>query len=142
MKKPRKKKAVIIGTIGKIGVVDSHKNVLSATLNLNPKKSKAVNYQKEVDQAKTVTRIAKEDIPCDACQWLKIKINPLLRSKLTAKEAQIVGLVEANNWKIKKGQAYTEEAGTWRGKPYQSRYFKSVHDICTKYGLYSSNAIN
>ena len=82
-------------------------------------------------------RVAESVLICNACEWLKRKLNAKLKSDLDPIELQHVELARKSGFKILPGVPYIEESGVYNNKPYKSNYLKPIHEICLKYGLYS-----
>lgn len=81
-------------------------------------------------------KIAHKSFPCDACKWLKLRLNTELFNKMNPDEKKAVSDAKQSRFRIKRGKAYIEENGVYKNNPYTSRYIKEIHLINLKYGLY------
>lgn len=99
-------------------------------------------YDQKAEVLSEVKRTATEELECNACGWLRLKLTQGFFDKLTPLEKKAVSSAQRAKFKIIPGALYTEQTLLFRGLEMTSNFLPKIHDICVKYKLYQSSKIN
>lgn len=79
-------------------------------------------------------RTARKDHPSEG--WEYLDESDYMHYGLTFTEYRAVIAAKRNNWKILKGEVYTERVGTWEGEICHQRLIPAIDAILHKYDMW------